>query len=50
MISEESEEFLKYRRDLEDRAAHEANPSPWKRRWVPLPTGRVDEVDPRDRD
>ena len=49
MRSQESEEFLKYRRDLEAQEAHKANPHPlYKTRYWQTP--RINEKDPRDRD
>jgi len=50
MVSEESKEFTRWRRDLEDAEAFKANPDPWKRRYVPPPSVQIKEVDPRDRD
>jgi len=48
MRSEESEEFTKLRRDLEDAEAFKANPHGLKRTWWKSP--QVIEKDPRDRD
>lgn len=50
MRSPESEELAKYRRDLEDQEAFKSNPNPWKRQYVPPPSSRINEKDPRCRD
>jgi hypothetical protein len=49
-MTPEQEELAKLRRDLEEQEAFKADPHPWKRRYVKLPTGRIDETDPRERD
>lgn len=47
-MTPESEEFTKYRRDLEAQEAFKANPHPLKGVWWESP--QVKEIDPRDRD
>ena len=47
-MTPESQEFLKWRRDLEAQEAFKANPHPMKRRWWETP--QVKEIDPRERD
>lgn len=51
MNSPESIEFTTWRRDLEAQEAFKANPSPWKRRYIPpVEPARIIEIDPRERD
>ena len=50
LMTEEQQELAKLRRDMEDQEAFRANPNPWKRRYVPAPTSRINELDPRERD
>lgn len=47
-MTPESEEFLKYRCDLEAQEAFKANPHPLRRQWWESP--RIKDDDPKDRD
>ena len=50
MRSPESIEFTQYRSDLEDQERFKSDDMRYRRAFVPVPSARIVEVDPRDRD